>query len=130
MTHRLQPFDVEPRWKTYSKPEFFLLAGGGLMGIRVFQMCPSSGEHLPEFGPDQKDAEGFWEFSMFLVHYGRHIFSALVVVFVGAGVIQSHVGHYRSSAVGGAVWLLNSVVICGLAALFTVTLIVFPSLIK
>jgi len=121
---------VEPRWKTYLKGAVFLLPALIFWEVVCFKCVPilvtivqNSGSHLGR-------AEGFWNFSMFIVRHGFSILAAIIVVFAIFELFSRAGKRYRRSAVGGVVWLLNSIVICGLASLFTVTLIVFPNLLK
>jgi hypothetical protein len=122
--------NVEPRWKTYLKGVGFLLPAIILWEAVCFKCVPILVNMLQNSGSHLGSAEGFWSFSLFFVRYGFSILAAILVVFVLFELFSRAWKPYRRSVVGGVVWLLNSIVICGLASLFTVTLIVFPSLLK
>ena len=127
-----QPSDTnfEPRSKTYVKGMGFLLPALVLWGAVCFKCVPILVDIVENSGSHLGQAEGFWNFSMFMVRHGFSIFAAIVVIFILFELFSRPWERYRRSAVGGVVWLLNSIVICGLASLFTVTLIVFPNLLK
>src|SRR5262245_54050605 len=127
-----QPSDTnfEPRSKTYLKGIGFLLPGLVLWGAVCFKCVPILVDIIQNSRSHLGHAEGFWNFSIFMVRHGFSIFTAIVVIFVLFELFSRRWERYRRSAVGGVVWLLNSIVICGLASLFTVTLIVFPNLLK
>jgi type II secretory pathway component PulF len=122
--------NVEPGWKTYLKGAGFLLPALIFWEVVCFKCVPILVAIVQNSGARLGSAEGFWNFSMFVVRHGLLIFAALIVAFVVFELFSRAGNRYRRRAVGGAVWLLNSIVICGLAALFTVTLIVFPNLLK
>ena len=130
MNARSSATNLEPRWETYLKAVVFLLPALVLWELVCVKCVPILVNICQNAGPIAGSAKGFWQFSMFLVQYGFTILAALLVVFVLLESFSLKWAHYRRRAVSGAVWLLNSIVICGLAALFTLTLIVFPNLLK
>lgn len=122
--------DLEPPWKTYLKGVVFLLPAVILWEAVSVKCVPILVNIWENSEPYKGSAEVFWNFSMFFVRYGFSILAAMIVVFVLFELFSRAWTHYRRSVVGGVVWLLNFIVICGLAALFTLTLIVFPGLLK
>ena len=122
--------DVEPRWKTYLKGAVFLLPALILWEAVSLKCVPILVNIWRNSGHYRENAESFWNFSIFFVHYGFSILAAIIVVFGLFELFSRSWTQNRQRVVGGVVWLLNFVVICGLASLFTLTLIVFPSLRK
>src|SRR5688500_11514342 len=122
--------NVEPQWRTYLKGVGFLLPAIILWEAVCFICVPVLVTIVQNSGAKLGHAEGFWNFSMFVVRFGFSMIASIAVGFVLLELFSRAWEPYRRSAVGGVVWLLNCIVICGLASLFTVTLIVFPNLLK
>ena len=121
---------VEPSWKTYLKAVGFLFPTLILWEAVCFKGVPILVNILQNSGSRLGRAEGFWSFSMFFVDNGFAIVAAIIATFVFFELFSRTWKPYRQVAVGVVVWVLNSIVICSLVSLFTVTLIVFPSLVK
>lgn len=122
--------DVEPRWRTYLKGVVFLLPALILWEAVNLKCVPILVNIWRNSGHYRGSAEGWWNFCMFFVRHGFSILATIAVAFVVFELFGRAWTHYRRSVVGGVVWSLNFIVICGLAALFTLTLVVFPSLLK
>ena len=122
--------EVEARWKTYLKG-VLLLSPAIILWEAVRVKCvPILVNICQNSEPYKGSAEVFWNCSMFFVRYGFLILATTIAIFVLLELFSKAWKQYRRSVVGGVVWLWNLIVICGLAALFTVTLIVFPGLLK
>lgn len=122
--------NVEPRWKTYLKAVLFLLPAL-IFWVAVSTKCvPILVTIWQNSEPHGGSTQPFWNFSMFVVRYGFSILAAVIVMFLILELSSRAWAHYRQSVVCGVVWLLNLSVISGLAALFTLTLIEFPRLLK
>jgi hypothetical protein len=118
---------AEQRWKTYSSALIFLLPAMLLWEVVRAKCVPILISIVQNLGTNKGSAEPFWKFSMFLVDYGWSICLAVVVMCCLLELTSQGWARYRRNGVGGLVWVLNCAVISGLAALFTLTLIVFPA---
>src|SRR5262245_11580793 len=107
---------VEPRWKTYLKGAGFLLPALILWEVVCSKCVPILVTIVENSGSGLGSAEGFWNFSMFFVRHGPSILAATILAFIIFELFSRAGNRYRRRAVGGVAWLLNSIVICGLAS--------------
>jgi hypothetical protein len=121
---------LESRLKTYCKAAGFSFPAIILWTAVCFKCVPVLASMFESSALSPGSATGFWSFSMFFVRHGFSMLTASIAIVVLLELFSRAWKNYRRPTVGVMVWLLNSIVICALASLFTVTVIVFPSLLK
>jgi hypothetical protein len=128
MSANLSDTITEPRWLTYAKAFLFAAPAVITWGFACIFLVPKANEISQTAGLDPSRLGWLWPTTLLLVHWGRSILVAGILMLVLLELVAPWWRSRRKLAVGASVWLANVSVLFGLTALLIIVLVAAPGL--
>ena len=128
MSANLSDTVIEPRWLTYAKALLFAAPAVIAWGFACIFLVPKANQISQTAGLDPSRLGWFWPPTLLLVHWGRSILVAAILILVTLELVAPWWRSRRKLTIGASVWLANVSVLFGLITLLILVLVAAPGL--
>lgn len=129
MSANLSDTNIEPCWLTYAKALLFAAPAVLTWGFACVFLVPKANQISQTAGLDPSQLGWLWPASLLLVHWGRSILVAGLLLLVLLEWVAPWWRSRRRLTVGTTVWLANVSVLFGLTTLLIIVLVAAPGLV-
>jgi hypothetical protein len=130
MNTNLTATHIEPRWLTYAKALLFAAPAVIAWGFACIFLVPKANQISQTAGLDPSQLGWLWPATLLLVHWGRSILVAGILMLVTLELVAPWWRSRRKLTVGASVWLANVSVLFGLITLLIIVLVAAPGLVR